>query len=35
MGSDRLVLNETSYHGAGCIREIVTEVIFTTSSQMW
>ncbi len=26
MGSDRLVLNETSYHGAGCIREIVTEV---------
>ena len=24
--SNRIVLNETSYHGAGCIREIVGEV---------
>ena len=24
--SNRIVLNETSYHGAGCIKEIVGEV---------
>ena len=24
--SNRILLNETSYHGAGCIKEIVGEV---------
>lgn len=33
--ANRIVLNETSYHGKGAVQDIVTEVKNAVSKKLW